>query len=135
MSPLTGDTLSPRSPNNYSITSPIHKVMTHKCPVSTCRVSTGLPGADKLEMYPLVVAVTDGRVQRVCSHPDDDTWAINMKKGVASAFQISVPSLSSTNSGLNFTEVTSLYLSRPSVILTLSYNPPTGGPYPNASYP
>lgn len=59
-----------------------------------------------LEKYPLVVAMTDGRVQRVCSHPDDDTWAINMKKGVASALQISLPSLSTSNSGLNFTEVT-----------------------------
>lgn len=69
-----------------------------------------LPGADKLEMYPLVVAMTDGRVQRVCSHPSDDTWAINMKKGVASAMQISLPSLSRTNSGLNFTEVTRNHL-------------------------
>ncbi|XP_063861663.1 vitellogenin-like [Scylla paramamosain] len=65
---------------------------------------TGLPGSDKLERYPLVVAMTDGRVQRVCSHPDDDTWAINMKKGVVSALQISLPSLSISNSGLNFTE-------------------------------
>nr|AAU93694.1 vitellogenin [Charybdis feriata] len=65
---------------------------------------TGLSGSDKLERYPLVVAMTDGRVQRVCSHPDDDTWAINMKKGVVSALQISLPSLSISNSGLNFTE-------------------------------
>ena len=71
----------------------------------TSDVSPGLPGADKLEKYPLVVATTDGRVQRVCSHPDDDIWAINIKKGVASAMQISLPSLSTTNSGLNFTEV------------------------------
>ncbi|XP_050717478.1 vitellogenin-like [Eriocheir sinensis] len=64
----------------------------------------GPPGASMLEKYPLVVAMTDGRVQRVCSHPDDDTWAINMKKGVASALQISLPSLSTSNSGLNLTE-------------------------------
>lgn len=68
--------------------------------------SSGVPGANILEKYPLVVAMTDGRVQRVCSHPDDDTWAINMKKGVASALQVSLPSLSTTNSGLNLTEVT-----------------------------
>lgn len=68
--------------------------------------SKGPPGASMLEKYPLVVAMTDGRVQRVCSHPDDDTWAINMKKGVASALQISLPSLSTSNSGLNLTEVT-----------------------------
>lgn len=92
------------------ITSLLNEVNTHKPPLPTCRVSTGLPGADKLEMYPLVVAVTDGRVQKVCTHPDDDTWAINIKKGVASAMQISVPSLSTTNSGLNFTEVTRLQL-------------------------
>lgn len=49
--------------------------------------------------------MTDGRVQRVCSHPDDDPWAINMKKGVVSTLQISLPSLSISNSGLNFTEV------------------------------
>ena len=54
-----------------------------------------------------MVAMTDGRVQRVCSHADDDTWSINMKKGVASAFQNSLPSLSVTNSGLIFTEVRS----------------------------
>lgn len=70
--------------------------------------SSGLPGTNLMERYPLVVAVTDGRVQRVCSHPDDDTWSINMKKGVASALQNSLPSLSITNSGLTFTEVCTL---------------------------
>lgn len=65
---------------------------------------TGPSGTNLLERYPLVVAVTDGRVQQVCSHPDDDTWSINMKKGVASALQNSLPSLSITTSGLTFTE-------------------------------
>ncbi|XP_063880029.1 vitellogenin-like [Scylla paramamosain] len=64
----------------------------------------GPPDTNPLEKYPLVVAVTDGRVQRVCSHADDDTWSINIKKGVASALQNSLPSLSTTNSGLIFTE-------------------------------
>lgn len=58
-----------------------------------------------LERYPLVVAMMDGRVQRVCSHPDDDTWSVNLKKGVASIFQNSLPSLSAVSSGLNITEV------------------------------
>ncbi|XP_068231190.1 vitellogenin-like isoform X2 [Palaemon carinicauda] len=60
--------------------------------------------ASVLERYPLMVAVSDGRVQHVCSHPDDVTWSINMKKGIASAFQISLPSNSSINSGLMYTE-------------------------------
>nr|XP_053642617.1 vitellogenin-like isoform X1 [Cherax quadricarinatus] len=57
-----------------------------------------------LERYPLVVAVVDGRVQHVCSHPDDDTWSVNIKKGVASAFQNSLPSISTVNSGQSITE-------------------------------
>nr|AAG17936.1 vitellogenin [Cherax quadricarinatus] len=64
-----------------------------------------VPGASRfLERYPLVVAVTDGKVHHVCSHPDDDTWSINLKKGVASAFQNSLPSNSTINSGQNITE-------------------------------
>nr|WEU75129.1 vitellogenin 2 [Macrobrachium rosenbergii] len=57
-----------------------------------------------LTKYPLVVAVTDGRVQRVCSHPSDEPWAINLKKGVATAFQNLLPTLSPVSSGVNFTE-------------------------------
>nr|XP_045611544.1 vitellogenin-like isoform X1 [Procambarus clarkii] len=57
-----------------------------------------------LERYPLVVAVADGRVQQVCTFPDDDAWSINIKKGIASAFQNSLPSNSTTNSGLSITE-------------------------------
>ncbi|XP_071529223.1 vitellogenin-like [Panulirus ornatus] len=64
----------------------------------------GPPAATFLERYPLVVAVSDGRVHHVCSHPDDDVWSINLKKGVASAFQNSLPSLSTVNSGQNFSE-------------------------------
>nr|ACU51164.1 vitellogenin [Pandalus japonicus] len=64
----------------------------------------GSPEAKLLEKYPLVVAMIDGRVQQACSHPDDDVWSVNMKKGIASAFQNSLPSNSSMNSGLNFTE-------------------------------
>nr|UFQ72463.1 vitellogenin 1 [Procambarus clarkii] len=57
-----------------------------------------------LERYPLVVAVADGRVQHVCSHHDDDAWSINMKKGVASIFQNSLPSNSSFYTGQNVIE-------------------------------
>ncbi|XP_069164339.1 vitellogenin-like [Procambarus clarkii] len=57
-----------------------------------------------LEKYPLVVAVADGRVQQVCTFPDDDAWSINIKKGIASAFQNSLPSNSSLNSFHNITE-------------------------------
>lgn len=68
---------------------------------------SGQAEAKILERYPLVVAMIDGRVQQACSHPDDDVWSVNMKKGIASAFQNSLPSNSSINSGLNFTEVDS----------------------------
>nr|BAD98732.1 vitellogenin [Penaeus japonicus] len=60
--------------------------------------------ARTLERHPLVVAVVDGRVQHVCAHPDDEPWAINLKKGVASAFQNSIPSLSTVSSGMTVTE-------------------------------
>nr|WEU75130.1 vitellogenin 3 [Macrobrachium rosenbergii] len=66
--------------------------------------ASGTPEASFLTRYPMVVAIVDGRVSHVCSHPDDDTWSINLKKGVASAFQNSLPSNSSVNTGLNFTE-------------------------------
>ncbi|XP_047488685.1 vitellogenin [Penaeus chinensis] len=60
--------------------------------------------ARTVERYPLVVAVVDGRVQHVCAHPEDEPWAINLKKGVASAFQNSIPSLSAVSSGITVTE-------------------------------
>ncbi|XP_053642616.2 vitellogenin-like [Cherax quadricarinatus] len=70
------------------------------------RDSASVPDAARfLERYPLVVAVVDGRVQHVCSHPDDDTWSINIKKGIASTFQNSLPSNSTVNSGQNITEI------------------------------
>ncbi|XP_071528861.1 LOW QUALITY PROTEIN: uncharacterized protein [Panulirus ornatus] len=65
----------------------------------------GPPAATFLERYPLVVAVSDGRVHHVCSHPDDDVWSINFKKGVASAFQNSLPSLSTVNNGRYIDEI------------------------------
>ncbi|XP_053642610.1 vitellogenin-like isoform X3 [Cherax quadricarinatus] len=67
-------------------------------------VIDGVPDAARfLERNPLLVAVIDGRVQHVCSHPDDETWSINIKKGVASAFQNSLPSFSAI-SGMIITE-------------------------------
>ncbi|XP_064080211.1 vitellogenin-like [Macrobrachium nipponense] len=66
--------------------------------------SAGSPKSQVLERYPLIIAVADGRVQQACSHPEDEVWSVNMKKGIASAFQNSLPSNSSINTGLNFTE-------------------------------
>lgn len=60
--------------------------------------------ASVLERHPLMVAISDGHVQHVCSHPNDAIWSINIKKGIASAFQISLPSNSSINSGFEFVE-------------------------------
>nr|WEU75127.1 vitellogenin 1a [Macrobrachium rosenbergii] len=65
---------------------------------------SGSAEARFLERYPLVVSIFDGRVKEACGHPDDDTWSINLKKGIASAFQNTLPSNSTINSGLNFTE-------------------------------
>nr|AAT01139.1 vitellogenin [Metapenaeus ensis] len=67
----------------------------------------GVTGPDMkkyLERYPLVVAVVDGRVEHVCAHPDDAPWSVNMKKGIASIIQNSLPSLSPLSSGLTLTE-------------------------------
>nr|UKG18870.1 vitellogenin [Neocaridina davidi] len=65
-------------------------------------IAEGFPDLFK---YPMLMAVSDGRVQHVCVHPDDDPPSINVKKGVASAFQNSLPTTSEISSGLNFTEV------------------------------
>ncbi|XP_068235953.1 vitellogenin-like [Palaemon carinicauda] len=71
------------------------------------KIDGNTPSGDEsnfLARYPLVVALTDGRVQRVCSHPSDEPWAINLKKGVATAFQNLLPTLSTLSSPVNFTE-------------------------------
>ncbi|KAK7073334.1 hypothetical protein SK128_006666 [Halocaridina rubra] len=56
-------------------------------------------------MNPMLMAVSDGRIQHVCTFASDDPWSINLKKGVASAFQNALPTTSVVSSGLNFTEV------------------------------
>ncbi|KAK3863691.1 hypothetical protein Pcinc_030564 [Petrolisthes cinctipes] len=61
--------------------------------------------ANFLHKYPLVAAVSDGRVHHVCSHPKDQAWAINIKKGVVSTLQNSLPSLSTLNSPRKLTEI------------------------------
>ncbi|KAK4300113.1 hypothetical protein Pmani_027664 [Petrolisthes manimaculis] len=61
--------------------------------------------ASFLHQYPLVAAISDGRVHHVCSHPKDQAWAINIKKGVVSTLQNSLPSLSSLNSPRKLTEI------------------------------
>nr|WEU75131.1 vitellogenin 4 [Macrobrachium rosenbergii] len=63
------------------------------------------PSASSIERYALVVAIYDGQVQHVCSHTDEDTWSLNFKKGIASVFQNSLPTLSPVNTGLQFTEI------------------------------
>jgi hypothetical protein len=42
-----------------------------------------------LEAAPLMFGYDDGVITRVCSSPDDQDWAINVKKGVLSALQVS----------------------------------------------
>nr|WEU75132.1 vitellogenin 5 [Macrobrachium rosenbergii] len=67
--------------------------------------ATGTHEGRSLTRYPMVVAMNDGLVRHVCTHPEDEPWAINLKKGVAAAFQNNLPSNSSVNSGLSFSEV------------------------------
>ncbi|KAK4303603.1 hypothetical protein Pmani_024402 [Petrolisthes manimaculis] len=59
-----------------------------------------------LQKYPLVAAISgDGRIHHVCSHPKDESWSINIKKGIASIFQNSLPSFSTMRSPQNLTEM------------------------------
>ncbi|KAK3883086.1 hypothetical protein Pcinc_012580 [Petrolisthes cinctipes] len=59
-----------------------------------------------LQKYPLVAAVSgDGRIHHVCSHPNDESWSINIKKGIASIFQNSLPSFSTIRAPQNLTEM------------------------------
>lgn len=62
------------------------------------------PDAKNLERYPMMMAVTDAHVRHVCTHPDDEAWSINWKKGVASILQVSLPTRSAVSSGLEFIE-------------------------------
>ncbi|XP_068203508.1 vitellogenin-like [Palaemon carinicauda] len=91
-----------RSQVELSWLSPCDMAITMKNP--SMGGGSGSSEARFLERYPLVVSIIDGRVMESCAHPDDDVWSVNMKKGIASAFQNTLPSNSSINTGLNFTE-------------------------------
>ncbi|ROT61468.1 vitellogenin [Penaeus vannamei] len=72
--------------------------------ISPCDMAISFKNTKDAGETSTVVAVVDGRVQHVCAHPEDEPWAINLKKGVASAFQNSIPSLSAVSSGITVTE-------------------------------
>ena len=62
---------------------------------------------ETLEEYPLVVAMVDGRVEHVCAHPEDQPWAVNLKKAIPAQLQNSLPSFAAAVEGeeMSFTEV------------------------------
>ncbi|ROT61462.1 vitellogenin [Penaeus vannamei] len=103
---LKGVTTATRRPSGrHKLISPGSALATWPSPSRIPRwMAPGPIVARTLERHPLVVAVVDGRVQHVCAHPEDEPWAINLKKGVASAFQNSIPSLSAVSSGITVTE-------------------------------
>ena len=55
--------------------------------------------------HPLVVAIDDGAIKEVCAHPQDETNSINMKKGVMSLLQNSLPNMDPLSSWLMIEEV------------------------------
>ncbi|CAL4060730.1 unnamed protein product, partial [Meganyctiphanes norvegica] len=58
----------------------------------------------QVEKYPLMVSFNNGQIKNVCSHPDDDTNSINIKKAIASAFQNVLPTLEPSSDPQVFTE-------------------------------
>ena len=59
----------------------------------------------QLEKYPFIIAYKNGKIEKVCSHPEDDVFSINLKKAVASAFQNVLPTLEPTTEPQVYTEV------------------------------
>ena len=47
-----------------------------------------------LQEFPMRFAFIDGKVESVCAVSGDDTWVLNIKKGIVSAFQNTQTSLS-----------------------------------------
>ncbi|RXG54221.1 hypothetical protein Avbf_16184, partial [Armadillidium vulgare] len=45
-----------------------------------------------LTKYPLMAGVSNGMVKDVCAHPDDEAVSLNLKKGILSTMQNSMPS-------------------------------------------
>ena len=54
-----------------------------------------------------MVAMVDGRVEHVCAHPEDQPWAVNLKKAIPAQLQNSLPSFAAAVEGeeMSFTEV------------------------------
>ncbi|KAF2362298.1 Lipid transport protein N-terminal [Trinorchestia longiramus] len=59
---------------------------------------------EELTRWPMRAVVVDGTVGEVCADASDSTVAINIKKGILSAFQSSMPSHSSINNGIELEE-------------------------------
>lgn len=52
-----------------------------------------------LEAAPLKFSYQDGKVEHVCADAEDSTWVVNMKRGVLSAFQNTMDSLTENHKG------------------------------------
>ena len=61
-----------------------------------------------LERHDLHFSFVDGRIVDVCSSPDESTQALNIKKGILSAFQMSSDDWSKSQ---NITEVSTVRFS------------------------
>lgn len=48
--------------------------------------------AQTLEKYPLRFSFQDGRIESVCPSTREETWAVNIKKGILSSLQNSMDS-------------------------------------------
>lgn len=58
-----------------------------------------------LTKVPLVMSMSEGIVKGLCVSPDEDPVSLNVKKGIISALQNSLPSLSTIHSGKTYNEV------------------------------
>lgn len=61
--------------------------------------------AEKLTKFPLRAVMIDGSFEDVCTDRQDDAAAVNIKKGILSSLQNSLPSNSSLNDGIEVEEV------------------------------
>ncbi|XP_076031068.1 vitellogenin-like [Oratosquilla oratoria] len=67
--------------------------------------SSAVPELAEVSERPLIMAISDGKVQHVCVDPQDNTWAVNAKMSVASYLQNTLPSFSEINKETIITEV------------------------------
>ena len=56
--------------------------------------------AKTLEQYPMRFSFQDGTIETVCPLEKESAWAVNIKKGILSAFQNSMDSFETSYSGL-----------------------------------